>query len=303
MTGGNPARINFEEAHELAMRLSGKMPHTAENAYVDIVLTAVLPMVQSRFDFVLKGGTAIVKTHLHPYRFSYDLDFSYFSKGASRKHYRAYQNDLEKLATDVGFHISGAETDKHRESGRIFILKLVDEPEYFRMPVKLSVSSIDETPCFGPEIKKFKPIFEISKEPYGLLYPDLFGRLNSASAKVLSVEELCAEKIRALATRGSNGEWSLILRDAVDLHVMDVARILKKVLSENAGVSCIRKKFLSIRGTSYWAKFNSFMASKAEIKIGKEDAATFIDKSMLDEMAISETVENVRTALRRILQA
>ena len=127
-------------------------------------------------------------------------------------------------------------------------------------------------------------------------------RLNSANAKVLAIEELCSEKIRALATRGSGEKWSLILRDAVDLQVMDAAGILNKVLSDPTGIDCIKKKFSAIRNTGYWTKFNSFLISELRIRIGKEDAAIFIDKKILDEKSISETVEKVRVALKNILK-
>ncbi|MDY6985314.1 MAG: nucleotidyl transferase AbiEii/AbiGii toxin family protein [Candidatus Thermoplasmatota archaeon] len=302
MTNAGSTGINFEDAHEISLRVSENSLQAAENVYVDSVLTLMLPVIQSRFDFVLKGGTAIVKTHLYPYRFSYDLDFSYFAGVASRKHYRIYQKSLEDLITRMGFHIVGNETDKHREGGKIFILRLVDGPGYFRMPIKLSISSIDKEPCCAPLTKKFKPLFGVPEEPYGLLYPDVVDKLNSADAKVLAIDELCSEKIRALATRGSGEEWSLILRDAVDLHVMAAAGILNRVLSDTAGIECVKKKFLAIRNTSYWAKFHSFLISDIRIRIGREDAAIFIDKKILDEKEISETVEKVRDVLKNIVK-
>ena len=141
-----------------------KVLRNTENVYVDAVLTLTLPAIQSEFDFVLKGGTAIVKTHLHPYRFSYDLDFSYFAGATSRKHYRIYQKNLEDLITRMGFRIVGNETDKHGGGGKIFILRLMDGPGYFRMPVKLSISSIDKESCYAPLTKKFKPLFKVPEE-------------------------------------------------------------------------------------------------------------------------------------------
>jgi len=297
------AKIDFEEVHGLALRISGGSPQAAENVYVDAVLTLMLPAVQSGFDFVLKGGTAIVKTHLYPYRFSYDLDFSFFAGAASRKQYKSYQRSLEDLITgEMGFRIVGNETDRHREGGRIFILRLIDGPEYFRMPIKLSVSSMDGEPCYAPLTREFRPLFRIPEEPYGLLYPEVVSRLSSASAEVLAVEELCAEKIRALATRGSGDEWSLILRDAVDLHVMDAAGILDGVLSDPAGINCIRKKFSAIRNTGYWTRLESFLSGEIRIRIGKEDEVIFIDRRVLDEKGISETVEKARAGLKNALR-
>ena len=83
---------------------------------------------------------------------------------------------------------------------------------------------------------------------------------------------------------------------------MDAAGILNRVLSDPMGINCINKKFSAIRNTGYWIKFDSFLISEIRIRIGKEDAAIFIDKNILDEKNISETVEKVRTALKNILR-
>ena len=116
--------------HELALRLSRKPPFTAENIYVDLLLTSAIGDIQSRFGFVLKGGTAIVKAWFPAYRFSYDLDFSHFRGESPRKQYRKYQEELEKLVSDLGFQITNPESDKHREGGRVFVLKLIDGPRH-----------------------------------------------------------------------------------------------------------------------------------------------------------------------------
>lgn len=263
--------INFEDMHELALRLSRKPPFTAENIYVDLLLTSAIGEIQSRFDFVLKGGTAIIKAWFPAYRFSYDLDFSYFSGESPRKQYRKYQRELEKLVSELGFQITNPETDKHREGGRVFVLKLLDAPRHLRMPVKLSVSSIDASPCFEPVSRAFKPLVEIPKK-YELLYPALAPKVCSASAKVLIPEELCAEKIRALATRGPSHEWSLLLRDVVDIHEMKKHGVLDRVLGSE---KCLRKKLNAVRGTSYWRKFKDFLSKPHEVEIREEDLSIF----------------------------
>lgn len=43
MTNIDPAeKINFEDAHKMALRISGTSPHVAENLYVDTVLTLMV---------------------------------------------------------------------------------------------------------------------------------------------------------------------------------------------------------------------------------------------------------------------
>lgn len=290
-------KIDFEEMHELALKLSGKPPFTAENIYVDLLLTATIGEIQSKFDFVLKGGTAITKARCQPYRFSYDLDFSKFDGKIARKQYRNYQAELEKLVTELGFAIANRESDKHREGGRILILKIVDAPRHLRIPIKLSISSIDSGPCLAPLEKEFKPVVEIP-EKFKILYPTIIPRVNGVSVKVLAMEELCAEKIRALATRGAADEWSLLLRDVVDLYMMEKNGVLDEVLSGEW--KSLRKKFNAVHGTSYWKKFRHFLSTKPQVRIHEEDLSIFLDTHAIDEKNASRIVEKVRLRLKEI---
>ncbi|MEW5995991.1 MAG: nucleotidyl transferase AbiEii/AbiGii toxin family protein [Candidatus Micrarchaeota archaeon] len=295
-------RINFEGLRDIALRLSEKPPFTADNIYVDLLLTATIKEIQDNFDFVLKGGTAIIKAWGTPYRFSNDLDFSFYYSGSSpRKHYRMYEKKLLELVGALGFKAANEESDKHREGGRIFILKLMDGPGFLEKTVKLSISSMDECPCFNPTKKQFQPVVKIPEETFGLLYPDLLPGLNNVEVKVLEMEELCAEKIRALATRGATGEWGLVLRDAVDLYVMDKQGILDKVLASEEYRRCIRKKFLAVEETGYWEKFKGFLASTAGVGIGPEERAIFFDQSMVKEAYAAHVIEKIRKALKEIL--
>ncbi|MFH1306031.1 MAG: nucleotidyl transferase AbiEii/AbiGii toxin family protein [Candidatus Micrarchaeota archaeon] len=289
-------KINFEDLHELALKLSRKPPFTAENIYVDLLLTAAIKEIQLRFGFVLKGGTAIIKAWRTPYRFSYDLDFSLFEGKMPRKQYRNYQPQLEKLLLELGFTIANPESDKHREGGRILILKLLDAPKFLRIPIKISVSAIDSSPCSKPALKKFKPVVPILQK-YKLLYPGSFARITGVFVKVLAEEELCAEKIRALATRGAADEWSLLLRDVVDLHMMERSGILDRALSSK---KCLQKKFGPIHGTSYWKKFMHFLSKPCDIKIHEEDLAIFFRPEIIGEKSATKVIEKVRSRLGKI---
>lgn len=293
-------RINFDDLHSLALKLSSEPPFTSENIYVDLLLTIAISKIQDNFDFVLKGGTAIIKTLGSPYRFSYDLDFSYYQHSSPRKHYKKYQTQLEQMVTSMGFDIVDETGYKHREGGRIFILKLIDKVKHLRIPVKLSISSIDDKPCFSSVERRFNPVVEIKDEKFSLLYPDLIPKLSNTVVNVLTEEELCIEKIRALATRGPKGEWSFLLRDIVDLYIMDKRGILEKVLSDNRYQECIRRKFLSVHNTSYWKKFEDFMQHPREVKIREEDLSIFFDPSVIDEKKATETMEKVRSGLAKI---
>jgi len=295
-------KINFHELHELALKLAKEPPFTADNLYVDLLLTNTLDEIQSRFDFILKGGTALIKTQPSPYRFSYDLDFSIFSRGNPRKQYKMYQKPLEELITALGFNIENSETDKHREGGRIFIINLLDKAGYLKRPIKLSISSIDKTPCFSPITMPFKPVVRIDESKFGLLYPRLVPRLKNINAKMLSIEELCAEKIRALATRGPAEGWTFLLRDIFDLYVLDKKGILDKVLSQRRYQDCIRHKFAAIRGTSYWNKFKDFIKTELNVKIKEEDLSIFFKPKAINERKADYTLNKIREALKELLQ-
>ncbi|MFH1221865.1 MAG: nucleotidyl transferase AbiEii/AbiGii toxin family protein [Candidatus Micrarchaeota archaeon] len=294
-------KINFHDLHELALKLAKEPPFTADNIYVDLLLTDTIDEIQSRFDFVLKGGTALIKTQSSPYRFSYDLDFSNFSKENPRKQYKRYQKPLEELITALGFDVENSDTDKHREGGRIFIVNLMDKAGYLKRSVKLSISSIDKTPCFPPVTTAFKPVVKIDEGRFGLLYPQLIPRLNNINARMLTIDELCAEKIRALATRGPAEGWTFLLRDVFDLYVLDEKGVLDKVLSQEEYQDCVRHKFESIKGTGYWNKFKDFMTRELSVKIREEDLSIFFKPELINEKKATYTINKVQKALKELL--
>lgn len=310
MNGGTSTqKINFDEVHDLALKLSKEPPFTTDNIYVDLLLTIAAKEIQAKFDFILKGGTAILKTNGPAYRFSYDLDFSFFPKeGKARKHYKYYKDSLEKFVNDLGFEIvdeiekdTGRKGTRHREGGRIFILHLMDGKEYLKRPIKLSISSIDEAPCHSPESKLFKTIVDIPSQKFSLLYPNLVPGINQINVKILVPEELCAEKIRALATRGGKGEWSFLLRDAVDLYMMDKSKLLDRVFKNHKNY--IKQKFSSIKDRSYWQKFESFMiAGDQKISISEESRAIFFDPNVINEEKTKYIVNKIKKHLKPVYE-
>jgi len=205
-----------------------------------------------------------------------------------------YQKGLEQLIANLGFAIVNNDEDKHREGGKIFIFKLMDRPKYLRLPIKLSISAVDDKPCFAPLRKKFNTIVKIPKNPYKLLYPNLVDAIYNTNANVLTIEELCAEKIRALTTRGIGEDWLLILRDLVDLYIMDSNKILDKTLNEK---HCILRKMNAVKGTSYWKKFKSFMNNTTELIINEEDKNIFIDQKLLDEKKLTLILNKIKDKL------
>ena len=142
--------------------------------------------------------------------------------------------------------------------------------------------------------EKFNTIVKIPKNPYKLLYPNLVDAIYNTNANVLTIEELCAEKIRALTTRGIGEDWLLILRDLVDLYIMDSNKILDKTLNEK---HCILRKMNAVKGTSYWKKFKSFMNNTTELIINEEDKNIFIDQKLLDEKKLTLILNKIKDKL------
>lgn len=303
---GTSKKINFKEVHDLALRLAGEPPFTPENLYVDLLLTLTVQEIQSKFDFILKGGTALLKTWTTPYRFSYDLDFSCYPAGKqARNHYKTFKDDLEKLVDELGFSIeeeksteTGEHIGKHREGGRIFILHLMDKSKYLKQPIKLSVSCIDAKTCYPPERRLFKPIIDIPFEKLKPLYLEIIPKIQETYVTVLTLEELCAEKIRALATRGPKEEWSFLLRDAADLYVLEQNGVLDRVLANNMG--CINQKFLAIKNRSYWKKLERFISGGQDIKVREENLAIFFDPKIIDEEKAKHIVQKIRERMKDI---
>ncbi len=297
------AEIDFGELREMSLRLAGKPPFSADNLYVDFLLTLALGGIQQEFGFALKGGTAIVKAWLPPYRFSYDLDFSHFAPGNPRVHYKKYRSPLIAKLGAMGFSVDEEGGDAHRSGGRIYIARLMDKTKYLKRAVKISVSSIDREPVFPIHTRDFRTLADITERKYALLYPQTVPKLLQTRARVLAVEELCAEKIRALATRGTEEGWSLILRDVFDLHVMEQAGILGEVLSCEKGRECVRRKFSAIKGMAYWKKLDGFMHAEPEITILEEERAIFFDGDALSEERAELVLLKVQNALKGILGA
>ncbi|MFA5382550.1 MAG: nucleotidyl transferase AbiEii/AbiGii toxin family protein [Candidatus Micrarchaeia archaeon] len=291
--------IDFDSLRDISSRITTEPPFTDENIYVDLILTITLKRLQEKFDFlILKGGTAIVKAHFYPYRFSYDLDFSYFGKDNPKKQYKEYKESLKKYLQELGFKITNIESeDMHRDGGRILILKIKDKgSKPLQREVKVSISAIDRVPCYPPILKSFKTIQQIPSDPFEMLYPDIYAEINEVKAKVLSIEELCAEKIRALATRGNQGEWNLVLRDLVDLGVMDSKRVLNRVLNDRV---CIDHKFNAITNLSYREKFESFLNSNESIIINEEDKKIFIQQDLFDESKLTIILNKIKDNLKK----
>jgi len=140
-------KIDFSELYELSSHNRGTEALMTAR-YIDYILTLAIPQIQEELGFVLKGGTALIKCYSYPYRFSYDMDFSYFrSKRKRSKAYKDYAELLNLLIKEMGFR-DVTEESTYSHGGKIYKIQLQDDKKRLERPIKLSVSSIDESPCF-----------------------------------------------------------------------------------------------------------------------------------------------------------
>jgi len=163
-------------------RITGLKPFQQEKNYVQTVLLRSIYSRVSR-EMVFKGGTALAFFHgLN--RFSEDMDFTL------KEHF-----DLRRLATEI---IEDLEILNMSVSLRI----IEDNPRSFsfRVGVAGPLFTQEIERCFvRVEVSRMERIMrEVEVKELRTLYPDIL----PFYVTVMSLEEILAEKVRALAWRG-----------------------------------------------------------------------------------------------------
>ncbi len=240
----NPAPLPFREIWGQAL-------------YVDALLSLTVPYVEEAVGpflpispLVLKGGTALVKAYLGHYRFSYDMDFSFRAVRPNyRKCRRLWKAEVMQVVKALGFSIAG---EAHTASGRITTLSL--SAPFVERPIKLTVSCLD-----GPLCRRAK------RRPLKALLRDY-----TRHGWVMDVAELMAEKLRALATRASLKEGTILYRDLVDLYYLKKAGVpldrpcLKQKLEKAERVKTYREaleRFLRAPPSTLYRKDPALLSS------------------------------------------
>jgi len=200
-------------------------------------------------NFAFKGGTCLTKAYFGYYRFSEDLDFTWintktFEKQNNNQVRKVLSIEINqiaeiftKIASEIGLDFKPEKSNKHYiqlgGSNRFvtfkFWYKSVNlEPETF---IKIQLNFVEK--LFYPIQKiQVKAIAEESKKDIQFLFP------NSAKPAICgttincySLEEITAEKIRALLTRRG-----FKARDIIDLYMLSKKGInidsIKKIAIE-----------------------------------------------------------------------
>ena len=140
-------------------------------------------------DIILKGGTGIKKAYLENYRFSDDLDFSLIHPIKNKDLFNHMNEAVDKAKEEVGINFQISSKFAKTETGfrgKIYF-NIIQNATGTPLSIKVDITNYDNEIILLPTEKK-KVFHSYSDE------------LN-AEIEVYSLEEIFAEKIRALIQR------------------------------------------------------------------------------------------------------
>ncbi len=211
--------LNREEIEKIAREKNEQ----AKIIEKDYLLEMMLFLIQEHGkDLVFKGGTALYKLHSLP-RFSEDLDFTLMGK-----------IDTEKLTQTIMRKLQQAGI-----SGRIKEVSVYGNQQNIRWELRGPL--FDGNPQNANIITinismKEKPLYKANEERVYPLYRDI----PSFTVQVMPLEEILAEKIRALFTRDK-------ARDVYDLWFLLQKGVHTTLQEVNKKLSIYKEKFTSKR--------------------------------------------------------
>ncbi len=140
-------------------------------------------------DIVLKGGTGIKKIYQENYRFSDDLDFSLTRPIKDKELFDHINEAVDKAKEEVGINFQiNNDFDKTKTGFRVKIyFNIIKNVAGTPQSIKVDITNYDNEIILLPTEKK-KVFHSYSDEP-------------NAEIEVYSLEEIFAEKIRALIQR------------------------------------------------------------------------------------------------------
>ena len=142
---------------------------------------------------VFKGGTCLKKCYLETFRFSEDLDFTILPSGPTES--QAVLDHLDGMLRRIG-HDSGIDFAIRGPRIRVRPNRSLEARIYYRGPRQTPSPASIRLDLTRDEIVARPPVLR----PIQHLYPDDLS--DPATVRCYSLEEVCAEKIRALGERG-----------------------------------------------------------------------------------------------------
>lgn len=235
----------------LASYVSGQtgFPNTdllAKDAYLHGTLIGFSEDEYFKKNFVLKGGTCLIKAYFGYYRFSEDLDFSWIGqnkwRGKSGKQMRKLLSKEISATIEAILRVSEKlgldfKPEKHNKryiefggGGRFVTFKLwyklTNKPESF---MKIQINFVEKF-FHKFKVKEMRPfLITPNKRELEILLPEeSYILLKKPKMRVYDLREIAAEKIRAMLTRRG-----IKTRDIIDLYFLSKRRIpIKEVRDE-----------------------------------------------------------------------
>lgn len=213
-----------------------------KDVWITYILRELRSLNTSKY-LAFKGGTCLVKAYFGYYRFSEDIDLTWFG---SRIHRRDFRNQVLRTM----MHTLALEWDRQgnlrtgiagSHSGGVFSYFLLGPPrDSVTVRLKITVT-FDEKLRFKPVLLKLDhvPIEDSIKRDMSVTFGDIAtDYFDATEVLCYALQEIACEKVRALLTRQIQPARS---RDLVDLYKIAVG----KELENAAPPEIVRSKLAS----------------------------------------------------------
>lgn len=205
---------------------------------VDLILHNIFSLLsQNKYfcdNFLLKGGTCLIKNYLNYYRFSEDIDLTWknqdiFKEKSNREKKESKSDIINKIGTIIKDICDKLNLDfiNDKSNGRYYHfsgdfmvnLKLYYKSEILNVERVLKIEIVlVECLKFRPEIGRLKSLI-VENEELKFLFTEEYNRYSKETTiPVYNINEILCEKVRAILTRKV-----LKCRDFIDVYF-----ILKK---------------------------------------------------------------------------
>ncbi|MHA1728722.1 MAG: nucleotidyl transferase AbiEii/AbiGii toxin family protein [Promethearchaeota archaeon] len=237
---------------------------------IDLILCKILSeLALNDFfytNFLLKGGTCLIKNYLGYYRFSEAIDFTWRNQNINKnKSGKQLREDLSILINKIAdiFEVICRKINLNfvvdKNNGKYFQFgggnKMVTFKLYFNSEIlniekfiKIQINFI-ECLKFEPIVGKLKSIIPEDKEPkykeLKFLYPEEYSEYSKdITFPVYNIKEILCEKVRAILTR----KGTLKGRDFVDIYTIlnkydfDIKEIKNQIIEKTLFALHLYKK-------------------------------------------------------------
>lgn len=248
-------------------------------------------------NFVFKGGTCLIKSILHYYRFSEDLDFTYqHPENLTKLSSKQIENKLREIINETGELIQGISTKEGLDfkfekdnieycqlslGGRFTTFKVwfTSSITGMRNFIKIQFNFIEkiEFDLRTTEITILNP--DLDKRIF-VLFPGSISMKDKVALTTYSPEEFVCEKIRSILTRKG-----FKARDVLDLYYL-----------HRSGYEYGQLEKETIAKTTFMLRYKKYNDNI------KRDFSSMIDYSELDHITIEKVPEDFYDFAKDVIQ-